>query len=165
MIEIRKDDLSSGHVIRLLEEHRQEMFKHSPPESVHALDIPAMQAPEITFWSAWLDNEFTGCGALKELNFNDVERYGEIKSMKTCANHLRQGVAMALMAQLIEVAKQRGYSRLSLETGTMPAFIAARTLYQKLGFRKCPPFANYVEDPHSVCMTLDLLTIDQSGFF
>jgi putative acetyltransferase len=125
------------------------MHLHSPPESVHALDIEGLRRPEITFWTAWEGGELLGCGALKELD----ARHAEIKSMRTAARHLRKGVAAKLLTHIIEEARRRGYRRLSLETGSAEAFEPARRLYAGFGFTYCGPFADYVEDPFSVFMT------------
>lgn len=151
-MDIRVDNLSGREVSQLLQEHLRSMALHSPPESVHALDLEALRKPEITFWSVWQDSELLGCGALKELD----ARHGEIKSMRTASLHLRKGVAAALMHHLLEVAKQRAYRRLSLETGSMEAFAPARSLYTRFGFHQCGPFADYVEDPFSVFITREL---------
>jgi len=147
------DDLSSGHIEQLLEQHRQQMFKHSPPESVHALDSMALRGSDISFWSAWIEGEFVGCGALKMLS----ESHGEIKSMKTKTEHLRKGVAKAVLKKIIAEAYERKYTRLSLETGSMDAFIPARKLYREFGFVECEPFADYVPDPNSICMSKSLV--------
>jgi putative acetyltransferase len=125
---------------------------HSPPESIHALDLEALRNPDITFWSVWQDSELMGCGAMKELD----SRHGEIKSMRTASLHLRKGVAARLMRHILEEAKRRTYERLSLETGSMDAFAPARSLYASFGFKPCGPFANYVEDPYSVFMTREV---------
>jgi len=129
------------------------MALHSPPESVHALDIEALRKPEITFWTVWENGELLGCGALKELD----SQHAEIKSMRTSSLHLRKGVAKNLLKYMLEEASRRGYSRLSLETGSMEAFEPARKLYAAFGFTYCEPFADYLEDPHSVFMTRRLL--------
>jgi putative acetyltransferase len=128
------------------------MRLHSPPESVHALDLEALRKPDITFWSAWQDAELLGCGALKELDL----LHGEIKSMRTAARHLRKGIAARLLRHIIEEAERRSYRRLSLETGSMEAFAPARRLYTRFGFRQCGPFGSYSEDPNSVFMTREL---------
>lgn len=151
-MDIRLDDLRSAEVAGLLREHLRNMALHSPPESVHALDLAALRKPEITFWCAWQATELLGCGALKELD----RRHGEIKSMRTAAAHLRKGVAAALLRHILDEARRRAYRRLSLETGSMAAFAPARALYEKFGFRRCGPFAGYVEDPYSVFMTMKL---------
>ena len=149
---IRQDDLRGPEIAALLRAHLDHAAAHSPPESIHALDLDRLRAPEITFWSVWQGRELMGCGALKEL----APDHGEIKSMHTARAHRGQGVGTRLVAHILEVARARGYRRVSLETGTMDGFAPARALYGRFGFRVCPPFAQYREDPNSVCMTLDL---------
>jgi putative acetyltransferase len=125
---------------------------HSPPGSVHALDLASLRAPGITFWSAWDDTGLLGCGALRELD----PAHGEIKSMRTASRHLRKGVAAAMLANIVDEARRRGYRRLSLETGSMAAFEPARRMYARFGFKDCAPFGSYVDDPYSAFMTLAL---------
>ena len=151
-MEIKIDDLKGSEIHALLREHLQSMTLHSPPESRHALGVEALRQPEITFWTVWENGELLGCGALKELD----ARHAEIKSMRTSSSHLRKGVAKKLLNHILGEAARRGYSRLSLETGSMAAFEAARTLYANFGFTYCEPFADYVEDPNSVFMTREL---------
>lgn len=146
------DDLTGPAIVNLLRSHLQNLAAISRPESMHALDLEALRQPEITFWSVWDGEELAGCGALKELD----GRQAEIKSMRTAAAHLRKGVASCLLRHIIEEARRRQYRRLSLETGAGDAFVPARTLYAKFGFKPCGPFADYVDDPNSVFMTLPL---------
>jgi len=152
-VEIKIDDLSGPEVAELLSEHLRGMALHSPPESIHALDLEALRRPEITFWAAWEGPELLGCGALKALDAG----HGEIKSMRTAAAHLRKGVAARLLEHILAEAARRGYRRLSLETGSMAAFEPARKLYARFGFSDCGPFADYKEDPYSVFMSRELL--------
>ena len=149
---IRVDDLASAAIRALLEEHLRNMYEVSPPESVHALDLAALRRPDITFWTAWSGDELLGCGALKELD----ARHGEIKSMRTASAHRRKGVARAMLLHIVEEARQRSYTRLSLETGSMKAFEPAQRLYASFGFGFCGPFADYTEDPNSVFMSISL---------
>ncbi len=86
-LDIRVDDLSGPEVFRLLQEHLQSMGAHSPPESIHALDLEELRRPEVTLWSVWQQTELVGCGAIKELD----ARHGEIKSMRTVSSRLRKG--------------------------------------------------------------------------
>ena len=148
-MDIKLDDLSGPEIRALLEEHLQNMRRISPPGSIHALDLAALRRPDITFWSVWAGQELLGCGALKELD--PVQ--GEVKSMRTAAAHRRQGVAQAMLSHILGVAADRGYERLSLETGSQVAFEPARRLYESFGFSYCPPFEGYSEDPNSVFMT------------
>jgi putative acetyltransferase len=151
-MDIRVDDLNGPEIIQLLQEHLHSMTLHSPPESIHALDIEKLRKPDITFWTVWQDSKLIGCGALKELD----DAHGEIKSMRTASAHLRKGVATAMLTHILEEARRRSYRRLSLETGSVEAFAPARSLYARFGFKPCAPFAEYVEDPYSVFMTIEL---------
>ena len=146
------DDLSRPDVVALVREHTASVALHSPPESTHALEVDALRGPGVTFFTVWEDAQLVGCGALKELDAG----HGELKSMRTRSSHLRRGVAAALLEHLLTVARQRGYRRLSLETGSMDAFAPARSLYLRFGFAPCAPFAGYVEDPNSVFMSREL---------
>ena len=146
---IRVDDLSGPEIRALLEEHLRSMHELSPPESVHALDLAALRKPEITFWTAWSGDELLGCGALKAL----APAHGEVKSMRTAPAKRRGGVGRAMLEHIIAEARARSYTRLSLETGSMDAFLPARRLYESFGFACCAPFADYTEDPNSVFMT------------
>jgi putative acetyltransferase len=149
---IRIDDLTGPEIYELLQEHLRDMALHSPPESVHALDLEALRRPEITFWTAWEGDQLLGCGAIKELN----SQHAEIKSMRTAARHLRKGVARNLLDHIISEARSRGYKRLSLETGSPKVFEPAQRLYSSFGFTYCQPFGDYVEDPYSVFMTMEI---------
>jgi putative acetyltransferase len=149
---IELDDLTGPEIHQLLRQHLQSMSLHSPPESIHALDLDALRQPGITFWTVWDRGELLGCGALKKLD----DRHAEIKSMRTASAHLRKGVANAMLTHIIEEAKQRGYRRLSLETGSAAAFEPARRLYAAFGFTFCEPFEGYALDPFSVFMTREL---------
>jgi putative acetyltransferase len=151
-VDIRIDDLQGPEIAQLLREHLRSMQAITPAESVHALPIEALRAPEVTFWSVWQGRELMGCGALKQLDL----RHGEIKSMRTITRHLRKGVAAALLEHMLAEAKRRSYSRVSLETGAPQEFVPARSLYTRFGFRTCGPFADYAEDPNSVFMTKEL---------
>jgi putative acetyltransferase len=152
MMNIKLDDLTGSEVISLIGEHLHGMTLHSPAESIHALGLDELKKPEITFWTAWDEGQLMGCGALKELD----SQHGELKSMRTATAHLRKGVAQAMLQHIIKEARDRSYSRLSLETGSMEAFLPARKLYEKYGFEYCPPFGDYAEDHNSVFMTLKL---------
>lgn len=148
-MDIRIDDLRGPEIKALLEEHLRHMHELSPPESVHALDLDKLRQPDITFWTIWDGEQLMGCGALKQLS--DTE--GELKSMRTPEARRGHGAARAILNHIIETARARGLSRLSLETGSQPGFEPARRLYASAGFEVCGPFADYAEDPFSVFMT------------
>jgi putative acetyltransferase len=149
---IKIDKLDGPEIAKLLQQHLDDMARHSPPKSIHALDLETLRQPEITFWSLWQGNQLAGCAALK----THSPQHAEIKSMRTARGYLRQGVGATLLQHIIDVAKGRGYLCLSLETGSMAAFQPARLMYTQFGFEYCPPFADYTEDPNSLFMTKNL---------
>ena len=151
-MKIEIDDLSRPEIHALLDEHLQNMYELSPPESVHALDLDKLRQPDITFWTAWDGPVLLGCGALKEID----PTHAEVKSMRTPKALRRRGAGQALLAHIVDVARSRGYQRLSLETGSQDAFQPAQRLYASFGFTVCGPFEGYVDDPNSVFMTLRL---------
>lgn len=152
-LQIRADNLESQVVLDLLSEHLASMENTAPPESRHALDIQGLRNSDINFWSAWDGDNLAGFGAFKHHNVD----LAEIKSMRTAAAYLRKGVASTILRHLINEAKRKGYSTLSLETGSMDYFEPARRLYSSFGFYISKPFAAYVVDSNSVFMTMDLL--------
>jgi putative acetyltransferase len=151
-MEFIKGNIDHQRVVELLNQHLQEMALHSPPESIHALDLNSLKSKDITFWSYWHENELQGCGALKQLD----HLQGEIKSMRTSLSCRRKGVAAKMLEHILIEAVNRGYKFVYLETGSMLAFEPARRLYLKYGFKFCQPFAEYSLDPNSVFMKLEL---------
>ncbi|AIF47110.1 GNAT family N-acetyltransferase [Dyella japonica] len=148
-MDIRLDDLRSAKVAALLQEHLDDMAKHSPPENIHALDLERLRRPEITFWTVWESGQLLGCSAIRQLD----AMHGEIKSMRTSKHHRRKGVAAFMLQHILDEAARRGYRRLSLETGSPAAFEPARQLYARFGFTYCGPFGEYVDTSYSVFMT------------
>jgi putative acetyltransferase len=138
-LEIRQDDLSSDATRALLRLHLEGMHASSPPGSVFALDLTGLQAPGVTVWTAWSNGSVVGIAALKQLS----PTCGELKSMRTHPGFIRRGVASALLEHIIGVARAQGMKRLSLETGSGPAFDPALALYRRRGFTDGEPFAGY----------------------
>jgi putative acetyltransferase len=151
---IKAADLDDARVKALLNRHLEGMHANSPPGHVFALDWSGLQKPEVSFYALWEDEDLLGFGALKELE----PRAGEIKSMRTADTHLRKGVAAAILDHIIAEARERGYLRLSLETGSGPAFGPALKLYRQYGFVDGGPFAGYEKSPFNQFLHLDLRT-------
>lgn len=151
-MDVNTDSPRRDDVVALLLEHLDDMRATSPPESIHALDVDALDVPGITFVTARDGDELLGCGALKELS----PGHAEIKSMRTTAEARGRGVAAAVLRWLLAEARARGLSRVSLETGTEDYFAAAHRLYVRHGFVDCEPFGDYTLDPHSRYLTLVL---------
>jgi putative acetyltransferase len=151
-VRIVADDLSGPEIAAFLDEHLTEMQAVTPPGSVHALDLDALRAPEVTFWTVWDGAALVACAALKDLGAGD----GEIKSMRVAAHRRGEGIADDLVGFVVDEAVRRGWRRLYLETGSFAFFAPARRLYERHGFTYCRPFADYPEDPNSVHLVRSL---------
>jgi putative acetyltransferase len=151
-MDIRLDDLSSSVTQALVRLHLTEMHANSPPSRAFALDLSGLRGPEVTLWSAWAGDEILGMGALKRLD----ARSSEVKSMRTHPDHLRQGVAAALLQHIILEARKRGYDQLSLETGSGPAFEPALALYRRRGFVNGGAFGDYTRSDFNQFLHLRL---------
>jgi len=151
-IAIRADDLSGAQIRALVALHLAAMHDHSPPDKVHALPVDALRSAGVTFYSAWIGDDLAGMGAIRQLEAD----HGEVKSMRVAPGFVRRGVGQVMLLHLIAVARERGYRRVSLETGTGDAFAPAIGLYRKHGFVPCPAFAEYVADGFSQCMTREV---------
>ncbi len=152
MDEIAVDDPRDDRIRELLERHLAFARATTPPEDVHALDVDELADPSVTFFSFRSAGEVLGVAALKRLD----DEHAEIKSMHTAETARGQGIGQALLDHVLAVARERGYRRVSLETGSGPEFAPARALYANAGFTPCEPFADYRASPNSAYLTLRL---------
>lgn len=151
-LRIIEDDLSGEAIRALVSLHLAGMHAHSPACKVHALPVEKLRQPGVTFYSAWADDALAGMGAIRQI----AATHGELKSMRVAPEFLGKGMGEAILLHLLNVARARGYRRVSLETGSGPAFEPALRLYRKHGFENCDAFADYVLDEFSQCLTLEL---------
>ena len=149
---IAVDDPRAEDVRRLLHRHLTFAHANSPPEDVHALDLEGLLDPSVTLYSFRRNGRLLAVGALKRLG----EDHAELKSMHTAQEARRQGIARAMLEHLVAAARDRGFRRLSLETGTPAAFEPAHSLYTSAGFEPCSAFGTYSPSPNSLFLTLDL---------
>jgi putative acetyltransferase len=117
-----------------------------------ALDASGLSAASVTFWTAWNGETLLGFGALKELDTT----HGEVKSMRAAPAARGTGVGRAMLEHIITEGRQRGYTQLSLETGTAPLHVPAISLYRSAGFTSCDAFSDYQPSPHNQFFRLDL---------
>ena len=151
-ITIQGADLDTPEFADLIDTHAALMLSLSPPGSCHFLPMDGLKRPDVTVWEMRDGDTLVGCGALQELSAD----HGEIKSMHTLERYRGAGLGRKMLEHVIGTARARGYTRLSLETGSMDGFKPSRALYRRFGFEICPPFGRYVEDPNSVFMTRQL---------
>lgn len=151
-LRIVPDDLTGEPVLALLQLHLDEMHEWSPACKVHAMPAERLRQGDVSFFSAWDGDRLAGCGAIKHLDAT----HGELKSMRAAPEYRGRGVGKAILIHLLQVARERGYSRVSLETGRPEPFRDAQNLYRTFGFAECPPFGDYVSDAFSMCMTREI---------
>ncbi|MBR0986411.1 GNAT family N-acetyltransferase [Bradyrhizobium liaoningense] len=150
-MDIRQDDPTAPYVADLLAHHLEEL-RSVMGEHAQALDASGLSAASVTFWTAWQGDLLVGFGALKQLDAT----HGELKSMRAAPSARRTGAGRAILNHIIAKGRERGYARLSLETGTAPLHVPAVALYRSAGFVSCEPFADYQASPHNQFMSLDL---------
>jgi putative acetyltransferase len=152
-LRITDGGLDDARVVALLETHVMRARAETGRGSAHALDLEVLRVPDIAFWSAWLDGgegeQLAGVAALKTL----TPVHGEVKSMHVAEAVRGRGVGGAIVEHVVAAARERGMTRVSLETGSWPYFAPARALYARHGFVECGPFGEYRADPNSVFMT------------
>jgi putative acetyltransferase len=151
-MQIKPGNLDDPRVIKLLNTHVTTARGQTAPGSAHAIDHDGLRSPNVSLWTVWVGEDLVSVGALRRLSPD----HSEIKSMHTAELARRTGAGSALLRHLIEIAKADGVTRLSLETGSWPYFAPARSFYARHGFVECPPFGDYVRDPNSVFMSLEL---------
>ena len=151
-MKVIENNFDNAEVNHLLTKHFIELRSVSPDDSCHVLDIKGLKDSSIKFWSFWDNNQLIGCAALKFLN----DEHGEFKSIRVEDNSRGKGVGKKIISHLIEVAKNEGIKKLSIETGAGDFFKSARKLFKKFGFKTCRPFADYKEDPNSCYFDLEI---------
>ena len=151
-MKVIENNFDNAEVNHLLTKHFIELRSVSPDDSCHVLDIKGLKDSSIKFWSFWDNNQLIGCAALKFL----ADEHGEFKSIRVADNSRGKGVGEKIISHLIEVAKNEGIKRLSIETGAGDFFKSARKLFKKFGFKTCRPFADYKEDPNSCYFDLEI---------
>jgi putative acetyltransferase len=86
------------------------------------------------------------CGALQRLDPTTAE----IKRMYVVPDARRTGLSRLVLAAIEQRARERGITRLRLETAL--AFTAAVNLYRSSGYAEIPPYGEYAGNPISYCM-------------
>ncbi len=137
---------------QLVEHHLKFGRLHSPPQDAHALEVDDLLDPDLTLFSIRRRGELVAIGALKRLD----DQHAELKTMHTVEHVRGQGVGRAMLDYLLAVARERGFERVSLETGVMEAFAPARSLYVSAGFTPCEPFGDYRRSPNTTYMTMSV---------
>jgi GNAT superfamily N-acetyltransferase len=107
---------------------------------------PAPTAADITvFLVAFDGDEPIACGGLRQIS----DTHGEIKRMFVKPDHRGSGVSVTVLRALEASARDRGWDRLVLETGTEQP--DAIRFYSREGYYRIPNFGHYVGSDISLC--------------
>ncbi len=148
-ITIAQESPTGADLTLLMMRHTADMHSDTPPESIHMMDAGQLAVPGIWFFVMRDGAEPVGMGAFKQIDAT----HAEIKSMHVLIERRGQGLSRRMLDHLVSQAQAKGFTRLSLETGSQAMFAPARGLYAKAGFAECGPFEGYSIDPNSVFMT------------
>jgi putative acetyltransferase len=148
-VEIARENPCTPDLALLFLRHTADMYADTPPESIHMMDASDLNIPAVQFFVAREAGQPLAMGAFKRL----AGSHAEIKSMHVLAEARGRGLSKAMLVHVEAAAKASGVTRLSLETGIQPTFVAARALYEKAGYAVCGPFEGYWDDPNSLFMT------------
>lgn len=145
----READLADPRIQHLLASHTERALSNARCREGHALDLDALRGSNIDVRSIWKDGKPIAVGALRTIDAT----HGELKSMFVADEARGQGAGRALLDHLVDFAREKRMTRLSLETGVSDYFDAARALYARNGFEVCDAFADLPPHDDSVFMT------------
>jgi GNAT superfamily N-acetyltransferase len=138
----RPDTPDALLLINELQTHLESFY---PPESRHGFSVERLIAEAVAFFVLRADGRPAGCGGIKLVG----REYGELKRMFVRPEFRGAGFGEMLVERLAAHALANGVALLRLETGIHQQ--AAIRLYERLGFRRIPPFGPYTNDPVSLC--------------
>ena len=136
----RPDTPDAITLITELEAHLAPLY---PTESRHGFSVEKLLQEDVAFFVMRHDGIPAGCGGVKLFG----TEYGEVKRMYVRPQFRGLGLAKLMLTYLQEYAREQDVRLLRLETGIHQR--EAIGLYERMGFRRIPPFGEYHEDPLS----------------
>ena len=134
-----------------------DMLKHAHPQDTQNIDIYDNfygLTPKDLGLYALVDNKIAGAIWSRRLNKEHnstgyVDENTPVLSMGVLPEFRNSGIGSQMLEQFLLEAGEL-YEQISINTYNPHAM----NFYKKFGFVECQPFANYTQDPHSLCMTL-----------
>ena len=160
VIVIDRERPDSPDASTLVDELEAHLASRYPAESRHGFSVGRLVDEGVVFVVARSDGEPAGCGGILFVDAGgreggrDDDGYGEVKRMYVRPAHRGEGVGRRVLGRLLDEARARGIRIVRLETGVDQ--VEAIGLYESVGFRRCPPFGPYRDDPLSPCYELRL---------
>jgi GNAT superfamily N-acetyltransferase len=144
-VKIRQVEVTSDSAVKLMQQLNKELAGRYPGSPINDIDIEEFRKAKDFFAIAFIDGNTVGCGALRKLTEKDME----IKRMFVLSDYRGQGISRQILSFLEKTARQKGFSRVYLETGSrQPEAIG---LYVSSGYKEIPPFGQYKGNPLSKC--------------
>lgn len=137
----RPDTADAVLLITELEAHLDPLY---PRESRHGLSVEQLLAEDVAFFLLRWNENPACCGGVKLYGTD----YGEIKRMYVRPRFRGLGFGKTMLDHLADYTRARGVGVLRLETGIHQQ--EAIGLYERMGFRRIPPFGAYTNDPLSL---------------
>ncbi len=151
-LEIAVENPDRPDVIRLIEELNTYLLSLYKPDQCHHLTIGELAGDSVTFFTARIDGELVGCGALRRID----GRMSEVKRMYVLPTLQGRGVGRQILAAIEDRALRQGGGILVLETGVeQPDAVA---FYEKAGFTQRGAYLDYAEDGISIFMEKRIAT-------
>ncbi len=142
---ITRESPGTPDAILLINELEAHLAPLYPSESRHGFSVEKLLAEDVPFFLLRHDGKPAACGGVKLFG----SEYGEIKRMYVRPHFRGRGFAKLMLNHLADYARANGVNLLRLETGIHQR--EAIALYERLGFKRIPPFGAYKEDPLSLC--------------
>ena len=140
----RPDTPDAEALVLELEDHLAARY---PAESRHGFSVRQLVDQGVHFFVLREDGRPAACGGILFVEGEGPEPYGEVKRMYARDEFRGKGYGRRVLARLLEHARDRGVTLVRLETGIDQ--VEAIGLYESMGFRRCPPFGPYRDDPLS----------------
>jgi putative acetyltransferase len=130
--------------VMLIDELESHLAPFYPAASRHGYSVEKLIKQGVAFFVTRRNNTPAGCGGVQ---FFGTE-YGELKRMFVRPQFRGTGLAKLMLEHLEAYALEHDVPLLRLETGIFQK--EAIGLYEHMGYRACPNFGEYTNDPLSV---------------
>jgi len=143
-VTVTRESPDTSDAILLIGELEAHLAPHYPAESRHGYSVDKLLAENVPFFVLRHDGTPAGCGGVELFG----TEYGELKRMYVRPQFRGMGFGKLMLSHLAEYALANGVTLLRLETGIHQR--EAIALYERMGFRRIPPFGAYKDDPVSL---------------
>ncbi|MDF4025407.1 GNAT family N-acetyltransferase [Luteibacter sp. PPL201] len=139
------DEPGRPDVLPLIEQLHGYLSDLAHPAVPPTVTVDSLQRPHVTFMTARVDGTPLACGA--SVGHAD---YVELKYMYVLPACRGMGLGKQMLEALENQVRRSGGRTVKLETAT--ALTESIELYERAGYRRCPPFGDYRANATSIFM-------------